>query len=253
MKPALPPFAARAKPLASRAKPLAARAKPLAARAKRLGAGLRRIAVPLALMLTLCALQLAAFWVQSRQVDDAASINEAGRQRMLTQRIALSAAQIALYPDRADTAREVLRSSTDSLFRAHVALTQGGDLGLSGGLSRDLVTLYFAPRPEAGLDLQTRTFVNAARRVADVPPGRIDLAVESLIHTRMPGLPGKLDRAVMLFEEAARSNAIWAAGLNRASFLLVIFALIAHMAGILRPAPQAPAPYRRPPGLGSSP
>lgn len=79
----------------------------------------------------------------SLQTHDAKIINMSGRQRMLSQRIALMTAKMTL-PSYREEARSDLRQAAEEMKAAHMILTQEkNDMGLTGHLSDKMRSLYF--------------------------------------------------------------------------------------------------------------
>lgn len=98
------------------------------------------------------------------QESDAPTINVAGRQRMLSQRIAEAALQLSVDPQPA--ARERLETAIADMDRAHTALTHGDpSLGIPPERSPELDALYFDTEP--ALDPMVRRFLGHARRVSE--------------------------------------------------------------------------------------
>lgn len=130
-----------------------------------------------------------------------AAIDVSGRQRMLSQRILFFASEV--YSGKSllnGSARTDLIASIDLFERSHTALTQGGDLGLTGGLSPDLKALYFDNCEGCDLDSRVHHYVDAARVIADVSRGDKDEAWMALIGAGRQDLLSSLNQAVQLFE-----------------------------------------------------
>lgn len=121
---------------------------------------------------------------------DAPAINIAGRQRMLSQRLAKSALALAAAPDEARRAE--LRETLDLWVRSHRAL-QAGDPGLS-------LTGRLSPQARAGftgLELSFERLRAAAFAILDrADPPRVEavLGAESEFLARMDALVGTLER-----------------------------------------------------------
>ena len=77
------------------------------------------------------------------QSYDATVINTSGRQRTLSQRLALLTAQL-IYPENREQIKRDLRLSADEMRRAHLGLRQGNvDMGLPGVRSEAIRSMYF--------------------------------------------------------------------------------------------------------------
>jgi diguanylate cyclase (GGDEF)-like protein len=108
----------------------------------------------------------------------AAIVNQAGRQRMLSQRIAALAAELRLGDE---SARAPLQAAIATFATANTALASASrSSALSSDGSRTLQALYF-DGPDA-LDPRVRRFVADARRIADSP---IDDPALPAIQTRL--------------------------------------------------------------------
>lgn len=81
-----------------------------------------------------------------RQSYDASIINISGKQRMLSQRTALLAAQL-IYPEKREWAKSELEIAANTMHRAHMGLTRGDEeLKLPGVRSEEIKRLYFEKR-----------------------------------------------------------------------------------------------------------
>ena len=144
-----------------------------------------------------CTIHILLDSVIVQQRDAGTIINVAGRQRMLSQRIALLATDL----DAGDaSAREKLLDAADQMERSQNALTRAGDLNISRPASADISEYYF--EGEGALDPKVRTFIAAARRFGEAPEAAD--AGEALAIVRRgahESLLPALEIAVSLFEE----------------------------------------------------
>ncbi|MBI5257162.1 MAG: type IV pili methyl-accepting chemotaxis transducer N-terminal domain-containing protein [Burkholderiales bacterium] len=126
-------------------------------------------------------------------------INLAGRQRMLSQRIAL----MALLADRGDrTARDAARDALQQFTSAHERLTTGGD-GLPAPPAAALHEAFFG---SAGVDAAVRRFATLAREVLAADGGQGRAALTTLIEMATP-LLGQLNQLTQAYESQARAAA----------------------------------------------
>lgn len=136
-----------------------------------------------------------------------AAIDVSGRQRMLSQRILFFASEV--YSGKSllnGSAKTDLVAAIDLFEQSHIALTKGGDLGLSGELSPELDDLYFSDCSSCQLDQRVHDYVDAARVIAGVSDGDQNEAWLSLIAAGRQELLASLNQAVQLFEaESVRS------------------------------------------------
>ncbi len=182
------------------------------------------LALSLVAMLAMCLLGLAQFSAQLAD-NDARLINEAGRQRMLSQRLAL----LAIDPGFSGTAREEEFETAVATFEA-----SHQNLQLAAALHSQLDTMY-----QAGPDALARRvdeFISLARAVQDSGFAPSDVtALLSASHAILPDL----DAATGAFERIASDRVAYFTRLEWVAFIVTIMTLVAEAVLIFRPAVRA--------------
>ncbi len=163
----------------------------------------------------------------------AAIVNQAGRQRMLSQRIAGLAAQLRLGDE---SAREPLTAAIATFETTHAALAASSRTGdLSGDNAKRLQALYFGG-PDA-LDARVRRFVADAREIAAAPAGRPpdNAALSRLFaETRAP-LLAALNDVVSIEQAESERRILRLETLQWAIVATVLLTLVAEALVIFRP------------------
>lgn len=125
-------------------------------------------------------------------------INLAGRQRMLSQRLAL----MALLAEQGDAAaRQTAQQALAQFSRAHQVLSRGGD-----GLPPPDAALHAAFFGRDGADAPVRAYIGLAEQLLRSAPGRAGAALAQLLAQCSPMLV-LLNRVTEVYEAQARAAA----------------------------------------------
>ena len=193
-------------------------------------------------LLALGALSLATFlllqWSISTNAADPLVVNAAGRQRMLSQRIAMHTALLndpMLSSSERERQEAQLEQDTHDLEHLLEGLVHGDpELGLTGQLSQPLQALYF----EEPLHLQQQTLDFLARAEGALAHSR----AEGMLLIGDIGVVGLADRlivgqeqAVRLFEAQATQHLTLTRWLNAGLFGLMLGTLIVVWQWVFRP------------------
>jgi diguanylate cyclase (GGDEF)-like protein len=169
--------------------------------------------------------------VINEQRDSATVINVAGRQRMLSQRIAMLATDLSAG-DKA--ARTPLVEAIDLMEQSQNALVQGGGMNIVNPLSAQTRSFYFDG--EAALDPAVRQFLTQARVSADPARGRdTALALRNVRLAARETLLPRLDEAVSRLEAEANARVHWLQWSQRLILVVLFATLIAEAILIFRP------------------
>lgn len=191
----------------------------------------RRYVVALAAVALLAVSGLAAFQALAAAYDRTlAVVNISGRQRMLSQRIALYVEKLA--DDDCRVARSAcvldLREAIEAFETAHDGLAYGSEtLDVPGPTSDEVRALYFSGDPS--LHEQVRRYIAAARVVADAAPETLtaESRAAQYVLTEGPGpLLNALDRIVLQYQlDGERAYT----ALRRLEFAVVALTLLTIM------------------------
>ncbi len=167
-------------------------------------------------------------------------INISGRQRMLSQQIALFANRM-VYETAAGKNIEPLRESMfnaiDLMDESHTALAYGSEtLNFSAEKVKSVERIYFAPPHSLNLEIQK--YLDAARTIASSPVKELGQDMPALAYINKVG-PGSLlqslDAGTNAFEEAGRDAIARIQKLEEQLWLLTIMILLAELAFVYLP------------------
>jgi len=200
--------------------------------------------VALAAVVVLCAVTLVILAdVISAQRGDMAVIDAAGRQLMLSQRIALFAEQINFNQN--ESARGHILGEAAAMLRTEAALTSGnGDLGITHGLSAQAHALYFAAPGQ--LDAHTRDFAAAAQKLAlSHDPVEEQVAYHLIMDDSAQSILPLLNQALRLFSEEADARIDALRHAQAMVLILMLLAIVSCAIPAFRPLRHGTGPVQR--------
>lgn len=194
-------------------------------------------------LIVLALLTTASYFIITRNISNqqthAAVINVAGRQRMLSQRIAMFSSHLIESTDPAAQAkiRQELQNSINLMESSHQGLTKGDvKMNLPGKPSPQVFSLYFGP--PSPLDSLLKEYLAKARTLVNAP--EIELTTDNpdlkFIHaTAHNELLNKLDKVVKQYQVEAEDDNTWLSTIALLIIVSILLALLAVAFLIFRP------------------
>ncbi|MGY8837314.1 MAG: response regulator [Enterobacterales bacterium] len=166
----------------------------------------------------------------SVQKYDAKIINMAGKQRMLSQKIAWHSNELLLSATNISEHTKALKASVVSFKKTHNYLLSKNANGEYQYLTPKLIKLYtLAPHK---LDTQVATYIQQAENLL-YQQGQVDKRIFSV--TEVEELLKQLDHAVNLFEEQAVQKLNWVSNLELLFWLMAMFLLLVELRFVFMP------------------
>ena len=197
----------------------------------------RRYALAVILIFVFISLShVASMMATASGAEQALAINVSGRQRMLSQRIMYFAGELVDRHGDVGASSQSLRRAVDQFERAHIALTRGGDMGLSGRLPPSLRELYFGDRSRTNLDTQSKNFIAQARFLMVADLDEVQGVWQKMRASGPNILLTSLDHAVKLFEKDARDSIRNIEWISHGGYALAVLVLLGEVLLIFWPA-----------------
>ena len=173
-----------------------------------------------------------------RQLSDSTVINIAGRQRMLSQRIAKLALQIHTTPDPFERTRQraELNESLVLWETCHRGLQEGNaELGLPGNNSESVIALYASLEPEFVAIHDAVDEILAEEPSEDLPSGDFPPPLKTILAHEANFLSG-MDNIVQTYDQEAESRVASLRRVEHGLLLVTLTVLLIEGLFVFRPA-----------------
>ncbi|MEH6813245.1 MAG: type IV pili methyl-accepting chemotaxis transducer N-terminal domain-containing protein, partial [Motiliproteus sp.] len=202
-----------------------------------------RYLVALALIAILVTTSSLALEVLISEQDAASAvINISGRQRMLSQRIALYSFALISSPTSGEQQRmrSKLLAAVDLMEKSHQGLLRGdNELGVPGEVSPQVEALYYGD--PVNLNSKLQSYLSSARALASLPASQLrsnKLGLDVYLERRSEDILSALDQVVKQYQHGAEQAVDRISRLELLVWVFTIFLLGVEALLIFRPMAQ---------------
>lgn len=179
------------------------------------------------------------YQIISTQKHNTGIVNIAGRQRMLTQRLAMLSERLINTTEAGerDEIRKELLATIDLLESSHRLLLYGNDpaIGVIKAVPPQIRAMYFTP--PVSLDMRVTGYISHARALSIAPESQLKTGAPHLYYIRASSteLLGMLDRIVRQYQKESEKDVAFLQNLETVSLAVNIVVLLMIAIFVFRP------------------